>query len=75
MNEQLAPELVYDGVRVEGDETNYLGVDYEGFIPLLINKCQQQDRRIKELNDRVNKLESMIEKLNDELRLVSRLID
>ena len=70
--EQLAPELVYDGVRVEGDETNYLGVDYEGFIPLLINKCQQQDRRIKELND---KLESMIEKLNDELRLVSRLVD
>ena len=62
-------------MRVEGDETNYLGVDYEGFIPLLINKCQQQDRRIKELNDKVNKLESMIEKLNDELRLVNRLVD
>ena len=24
MTEQLAPELVYDGVRVEGDDTNYL---------------------------------------------------
>lgn len=68
--QEVAPELVFDDAHIEGSDENYLGVAYEQFIPLLILKCQEQQKEINEnkeiinnLQDRITKLESLIEKL------------
>jgi len=37
-----------------------LGVDYIGLIPHLINTIKAQDKRIKELEDKVDKLIGLV---------------
>ena len=50
------PELVCEG----GGEETYLSVDYIGLIPHLINTIKAQDKRIKELEAKVDKLIGLI---------------
>ena len=52
--QEIAPELVYSNHCPNGDDI--LGVNYTELIPHLINKIHQQDKRINELEAKVNKL-------------------
>ena len=54
---EILPELVYGN---DDDENEYLGVDYNGLIPLMINTIKKQNRRIKELEDKVDKLIELV---------------
>ena len=54
--QEIAPELVYDS----GGEEHMLSVNYTELIPHLINKCKQQDKRIQELE---SKIDMLIERL------------
>ena len=51
--EEIAPELVYSNHCPNGDDI--LSVNYIELIPHLINKIHQQDKRINELEAKINK--------------------
>ena len=53
---EVMPELVCGG----SSEDDMLGVDYIGLIPHLINTIKAQDKRIKELEDKVDKLIGLV---------------
>ena len=55
--QEVAPELVFDG----GGDEHLLSVNYIELIPHLINKIHQQDKRIKELEAKIDKLFELIE--------------
>jgi hypothetical protein len=54
---EILPELVYGN---DDDENEYLGVDYTGLIPLMINTIKKQRKEINEMNERLKKLESLL---------------
>jgi len=54
---EILPELVYGN---DDDENEYLGVDYTGLIPLMINTIKKQRKEIDEMNERLKKLESLL---------------
>jgi hypothetical protein len=51
--QEVIPELV-DGNK---DAVVYQKINYNGIIPLLVKKLQENDITIKDLEDRISKLE------------------
>ena len=58
--QEIAPELVYEDDPSPDDQTTYLGVNYMELIPLLIDKCHQQQNMINMLQKQVNQLMEIV---------------
>ena len=56
----VLPELVGETVPTGYDEKKFYTLDYVGLIPLMINTIKKQNRRIKELEDKVDKLIELV---------------
>ena len=57
---ELAPELVNERKMNKDDDETYLGVDYIGLIPHLINTVKYQQSMIELMNKRIDELEKLI---------------
>ena len=53
--------MSFDLVNEDYSENHYLSVNYSGLIPHLINKIHSQDKRIKELEEKLNKLYELLD--------------
>jgi hypothetical protein len=51
---EVYPDLVYEG------EGGILGIDYIGLIPIMVTTIQEQQKRIEELEGRINNLSAKI---------------
>jgi hypothetical protein len=40
-----------------------LAVNYQGLVPVLINALKEQDEKMNEQNDKISRLENLVEKL------------
>lgn len=63
LKKALADRGINDSGLVQEDEEGYLSLNYTGLTLLLFNRVKQQDSEIKELKDRINALERMVETL------------
>ena len=61
--QEIAPDLVSD----DNTEDHYLAVNYTGLIPHLINVVKKQDKRIAELEARIDKLTALCERLAEQV--------
>ena len=61
--QEILPELVDDGLKIDNSDETYLGVNYIELIPLLIDKCHRQDKIIKEQDARITELEKQMSQL------------
>lgn len=63
----ILPEAVHERVnyRTEGEEPEYgMGIQYDAFIPLLVQATQEQDADIEDIKQLVSRLESRIAALD-----------
>jgi len=56
---EVFPELVSE------DDNEMLAVNYQGLVPVLINALKEQDKIIKSQEERLNRIEILLLKLND----------
>ena len=54
---EVFPELVTE------DDNEMLAVNYQGLVPVLINALKEQDKKMKEQDDKISRLENLVEKL------------
>jgi autotransporter adhesin len=54
---EVFPELVSE------DDNEMLAVNYQGLVPVLINALKEQDEKMNEQNDKISRLENLVEKL------------
>ena len=54
---EVFPELVSE------DDNEMLAVNYQGLVPVLINALKEQDGKMKEQDDKISRLENLVEKL------------
>ena len=54
---EVFPELVSE------DDNEMLAVNYQGLVPVLINALKEQDGKMKEQDDKISRLEVLVEKL------------
>ena len=54
---EVFPELVSE------DANEMLAVNYQGLVPVLINALKEQDGKMKEQDDKISRLENLVEKL------------
>jgi len=40
-----------------------LAVNYQGLVPVLINALKEQDKKMKDQDDKISRLENLVEKL------------
>jgi len=59
---QEVEPLIDELVRSNGGEENYLSLDYNGFIPVLINAIQEQQ---KMLGEQQGQIDNLVEKLRE----------
>ena len=69
------PELVSQGMRSDSvseksDEISYFSVNYNGFIPILVNAVNEQQEMIKELQEKLTE----VDELKEELESLKQLI-
>jgi hypothetical protein len=57
--QEVFPELVSE------DDNEMLAVNYQGLVPVLINALKEQDKIIKSQEERLNRIEILLLKLND----------
>ena len=57
--QEVFPELVTE------DDNEMLAVNYQGLVPILINALKEQDKIIKNQEERLNRIENLLLKLND----------
>jgi len=57
--QKVFPELVSE------DDNEMLAVNYQGLVPVLINALKEQDKIIKSQEERLNRIEILLLKLND----------
>jgi len=55
--QKVFPELVSE------DANEMLAVNYQGLVPVLINALKEQDGKMKEQDDKISRLEVLVEKL------------
>ena len=55
--QKVFPELVTE------DSNEMLAVNYQGLVPVLINALKEQDGKMKEQDDKISRLEVLVEKL------------
>jgi hypothetical protein len=55
--QKVFPELVSE------DNNEMLAVNYQGLVPVLINALKEQDGKMKEQDDKISRLEVLVEKL------------
>ena len=55
--QKVFPELV------STDNRDMLAVNYQGLVPVLINALKEQDGKMKEQDDKISRLEVLVEKL------------
>jgi hypothetical protein len=55
--QEVFPELV------SKDDNEMLAVNYQGLVPVLINAIKEQDTKMEEQNDKISRLERLVEKL------------
>ena len=55
--QKVFPELVSE------DANEMLAVNYQGLVPVLINALKEQDGKMKEQDDKISRLEFLVEKL------------
>jgi hypothetical protein len=55
--QEVFPELV------SVDDNKMLAVNYQGLVPVLINAMKEQNGRMKEQEDKISRLERLVEKL------------
>jgi hypothetical protein len=58
--------LVPEVVDIGDDPDKTLGINYSGMVPLLINAIQEQQKQIESQNEKIARLEKMVEKLLQE---------
>jgi hypothetical protein len=58
--------LVPEVVDVGDDPDKTLGINYSGMVPVLINAIQEQQKQIESQNEKIARLEKMVEKLLQE---------
>ena len=56
---EVFPELVSE------DDNKMLAVNYQGLVPVLINALKEQDAKMKEQEKKINRLEKILLKLNE----------
>ena len=56
---EVFPELVSE------DDNEMLAVNYQGLVPVLINALKEQDAKMKEHEKKINRLEKILLKLNE----------
>ena len=56
---EVFPELVSE------DDNEMLAVNYQGLVPVLINALKEQDAKMKEQEKKINRLEKILLKLNE----------
>ena len=56
---EVFPELVSE------DDNKMLAVNYQGLVPVLINALKEQDVKMKEQEKKINRLEKILLKLNE----------
>ena len=56
---EVFPELVSE------DDNEMLAVNYQGLVPVLINALKEQDAKIEEQEKKINRLEKILLKLNE----------
>ena len=56
--EKVFPELVSESHGVKS-------VNYQGLVPVLINALKEQDAKMKEQEKKINRLEKILLKLNE----------
>ena len=56
---EVFPELVSE------DDNEILAVNYQGLVPVLINALKEQDAKMKEQEKKINRLEKILLKLNE----------
>ena len=56
---EVFPELVSE------DDNEMLSVNYQGLVPVLINALKEQDAKMKEQEKKINRLEKILLKLNE----------
>ena len=56
---EVFPELVSE------DDNKMLAVNYQGLVPVLINALKEQDVKMKEQEKKINRLEKLLLKLNE----------
>ena len=54
---EVFPELVTE------DDNEMLAVNYQGLVPVLINALKEQDKKMKDQDDKISRLENLVEKL------------
>lgn len=60
---ELVKEVIHSGLK-EGDETiEYEAVNYTGLIPHMINSIQEQQTLIEQQNEKIERLETLVEQL------------
>ena len=57
--QEVFPELVSE------DDNEMLAVNYQGLVPVLINALKEQDAKMKEQEKKINRLEKILLKLNE----------
>ena len=57
--QEVFPELVSE------DDNEMLAVNYQGLVPVLINALKEQDEKMKEQGKKINRLEKILLKLNE----------
>ena len=55
--QEVFPELV------SVDDNKMLAVNYQGLVPVLINAMKEQNGKMKEQEDKISRLERLVEKL------------
>ena len=58
--QKVFPELV------SKDDNEMLAVNYQGLVPVLINALKEQDEKISKQNEKISRLENLVEKLISE---------
>lgn len=61
--ELIAPHAVYESAHTAKDGSKYKTVAYDKLVPLLIEGIKEQQSTITSLEERINKLENLLEKL------------